>query len=400
MPTHARIYSALLEKHLSEYRQMAILTGPRQVGKTTLCRQPGHHYFNWDNTEHRQQILAGPQEVARICDLNRPRAEKPVLVFDELHKFSKWKDYIKGFFDTYEDRCRVLVTGSAKLDFFRKGGDSLMGRYFPYRVHPLSLAELLHAPVREDGLIVPARKIEPTVWEQLWNHGGFPEPFLHADEKFTRRWRSLRTRQFIREDLRDYSKVNEIQLLETLAALLAKRSGERIVYANLAKQLQVAPQSAKAWVEILVAGFLGFLVRPYHKNINKALRKEPKWYLRDWSGLEDSGSKAETFVACHLLKAVEYWTDTGEGEFELRYIRDKQKREVDFLVLRDTEPWLLIEVKQADTRLSPSLPYFQTATGARHAFQVVLDLDYEPINCFDHTSPVVVPAQTLLSQLV
>lgn len=400
MLTEARIYTAMLDKHLSSYRQMAILTGPRQVGKTTLCRQPGRHYFNWDNMEHRQQILAGPQEIARICDLDRPRSKKPIVVFDELHKFGKWKDYLKGFFDTYEDRCQILVTGSAKLNFFRHGGDSLMGRYFPYRLHPFSVAELLHAPERKAAVIAPPQELETAIWHKLLTHGGFPEPFIQSDPNFTRRWRNLRTQQFIREDLRDYSRVNEIQLLEMLATLLAKRSGEQIVYANLAKQLQVSPQTAKAWVEILVAGYLGFLVRPYYKNINKALRKEPKWYVRDWSGLEDPGSKAETFVACHLLKAVEFWTDTGEGTFELCYIRDKQKREVDFLVLRNAEPWLLIEVKQADTQLSPNLAYFQTATGAQHAFQVVLDLDYETINCFDYTRPVVVPARTLLSQLV
>lgn len=404
MAIQARIYTGMLEKHLSSYRQMAILTGPRQVGKTTLCRRSEHEadrfYFNWDNGAHRQQILAGPSEIARICELDRPRATKPILLFDELHKFGKWKDYLKGFFDAYEDRCHLLVTGSAKLDFFRHGGDSLMGRYFPYRLHPFSVAELLHAPDRKDAIIAAPQKLETALWHKLLQHGGFPEPFIQSDPKFTRRWRSLRTKQFVREDLRDYSRVSEIQLLETLATLLAERSGEQIVYANLAKQLQVAPQTAKAWIEILVAGYLGFLVRPYYKNINKALRKEPKWYLRDWGGLEDAGSKAETLVACHLLKAVEYWTDSGEGHFELRYIRDKQKREVDFLVLRENAPWILVEVKQSDTRLSPNLKYFQAATRAEHAFQVVLDLDFESIDCFAYSRPVVVPARTLLSQLV
>jgi predicted AAA+ superfamily ATPase len=225
-------------------------------------------------------------------------------------------------------------------------------------------------------------------------------PLLRADLKFTQRWRRLRTQQFIREDLRDYSRVHEIQLLESLAELLARRSGEQIVYASLAKQVQVSPQTAKAWVDVLVAGYLGFLVRPYFTNISKALRKEPKWYLRDWGGVEDAGSKAETLVGCHLLKAVEFWTDSGEGDYELRYIRDKQKREVDFLILRDNAPWILVEVKQSDTRLSPNLAYFQAATGAEHAFQVVLALDYEAIDCFAYTRPVVVPARTLLSQLV
>jgi predicted AAA+ superfamily ATPase len=390
----------MVDNHLSANRQIAILTGPRQVGKTTLCRQDERYYFNWDNIDHRQQILSGPQTIARICELDRPRAKAPILIFDELHKFGKWKDYLKGFFDTYEHQCRIVVTGSAKLDFFRKGGDSLMGRYFPYRLHPFSVAERIHAPSRKDSLIVEPQELDDTEWNKLLSHGGFPEPFVKGDPKFTKRWRNLRTQQFIREDLRDYSRVNELQLLETLATLLAERSGEQLVYANLAKQIQVSPQTAKSWVEILVAGYLGFLVRPYYSNINKALRKEPKWYVRDWSGIEDSGKRAETLVGCHLLKAVDYWTDNGEGSFDLRYIRDKQKREVDFLIVRDDQPWGLVEVKKADTQLSTNLAYFQEATAAKHAFQVVLDLEYEPINCFDYTRPVVVPAKTILSQLV
>jgi len=400
MNRQARIYEELLENHLLKFRQMAFLTGPRQVGKTTLCRRPDRYYFNWDNVDHRRQILEGPRKLAQICELDRPRSETPIVVFDELHKFKDWKDYLKGFFDSYEEQCKIIVTGSAKLDFFRNGGDSLMGRYLPYRLHPFSVAELIHAPAKRTGLCMAAEAIDETTWSQLLQHGGFPEPFLNADPKFTRRWRDLRVRQFLREDLRDYSRVSEIQLLETLAEILAKRSGEQIVYANLAQQIQVAPQTAKAWVEILVASYLGFLVRPYYKNISKALRKEPKWFLRDWSGLENTGSQAETLIACHLLKAVEFWTDSGEGDFELRYIRDKQKREVDFAVLRDGAPWILIEVKKADTRLSPNLSYFQQMTGAEHAFQVVLELEYQSINCFEYKRPIVVPARTFLSQLV
>jgi hypothetical protein len=136
------------------------------------------------------------------------------------------------------------------------------------------------------------------------------------------------------------------------------------------------------------------------RNVAKALRKEPKWFQRDWSGVADDGARAETLVACHLLKAVEGWTDLGFGDFELRYLRDKQKREVDFLVVRDRKPWFLVEVKQKDTTLSPSLAYFQSQTKAPHAFQVVLDLPYEAADCFQVKHPVVVPAKTFLSQLL
>jgi predicted AAA+ superfamily ATPase len=142
------------------------------------------------------------------------------------------------------------------------------------------------------------------------------------------------------------------------------------------------------------------MVRPWFRNVAKALRKEPKWFQRDWSGLTDEGARAETLVACHLLKAVEGWTDLGFGDFELRYLRDKQKREVDFLVVRDRKPWFLVEVKHGDTGLSPSLAYFQFQTKAVHAFQVVFDLPYESADCFQVKHPVVVPAKTFLSQLL
>ena len=162
----------------------------------------------------------------------------------------------------------------------------------------------------------------------------------------------------------------------------------------------MALDTIRRWIDLLGRLHLGFLVRPWFKNVTKSLRKEPKWFLRDWSGIADEGAKAETLVACHLLKAVEGWTDLGHGRFELRYLRDKLKREVDFVVVRDGKPWFLVEVKKTDVNLSPSLIHYQTATGAEHAFQVVLDLPYVQANCFAHRKPLVVPAKTFLSQLL
>ena len=145
--------------------------------------------------------------------------------------------------------------------------------------------------------------------------------------------------------------------------------------------------------------YYGFEIRPWFKNIENSLRKTPKWYLRDWATVSDEGKRAETMVACHLLKAVEGWTDLGLGAFELFYLRDKKKREVDFLVTRDGEPWFIAEVKKSDEALSPNLEYYQGCTKARHAFQVVLDAPYVQADCFSRTTPVAVPARTFLSQL-
>jgi predicted AAA+ superfamily ATPase len=394
-----RIYDSVLTEHLAENRQMVFFSGPRQVGKTTASRLAGNVYLDWDNRNHQMTLLKGPEAIAEFCGLHVASAAPPIIVFDELHKFPRWKNLLKGFFDTYEKDCRIVVTGSARMDVYRRGGDSLMGRYFPYRVHPLSVAELLHPDIQEKLIREPS-ELDHEEWATLRTHGGFPEPFRLRNARFTSRWQTQRNERLFKEDLRDLTRIQEFSLLEILARILADRSGEQLVFSNLAADIQVAPNTVKTWVNTLASTYYGFLVRPWFRNVSKALRKEPKWYLRDWSGISDTGARAETLIACHLLKAVEYWTDTGRGQFELRYVRDKQKREVDFLVVRDEKPWFLVEVKQSDTTLSPSLGYFQKQTGAEHAFQVVIDLPYVQADCFERTTPVVVSAQTFLSQLV
>jgi predicted AAA+ superfamily ATPase len=274
-----------------------------------------------------------------------------------------------------------------------------MGRYFPYRLHPFSVAELLRSEWTE-AVTAPAQKLDEAAWQALLTHGGFPEPFLKQSNSFSTRWRNQRNERLFKEELRDLTRIQEFALLEILGRILESRSGEQLIFSNLAASVQVAPNTIKEWVNTLVSTYYGFLVRPWFKNVTKALRKEPKWYLRDWSGIQDPGAKAETFAACHLLKAVEFWTDLGRGKFDLYYLRDKQKREVDFLVVRDDQPWFLVEIKQHSTSLSPALHHFQKQTGARHAFQVVMELPYLNLNCFDYTQPTVVPARTFFSQLI
>lgn len=273
-----------------------------------------------------------------------------------------------------------------------------MGRYLLYRMHPWSVGECLRTELPESA-VCPPSAVSDEDWEALLVHGGFPEPFLKRDLRFTRRWRSLRREQLSREDLRDVARVADLGAMETLMEVLAERTASQLVYAGLSREIGIALDTAKRWVDLLGRLHYGFLVRPWFRNVEKALRREPKWYLRDWSGVPDEGARAETLVACHLLKAVETWTDLGLGDFELRYIRDKQKREVDFLVVRDRKPWFLVEVKSGETTLSPALAYFQARTKALHAFQVVLGLPFEKADCFLTSRPTVVPARTFLSQL-
>lgn len=378
---------------------MAFVSGPRQVGKTTTCRHESDSYLSWDILEDQRRIVRGPTSVANSLDLDRVRARSPVVVFDELHKYPKWKAFLKGFFDGYGDKAKVIVTGSSRLDIFRKGGDSLMGRYFLYRMHPFSVGEIARTSVP----ITPVHKPSPISdddWDALWVHGGFPEPYLRRSDTFTRRWRLLRFHQLTKEDLREMTQLQDLGSMEVLAQILAERSGQQLTYAGLAQDTNIAGDTAKRWVGLLEQMHFGFRVSPWFKSVANSLRKEPKWFLRDWSAVSDEGLKAETFVGCHLLKAVQGWTDLGLGTFDLRYLRTKLKKEVDFLVVRDGKPWFLVEVKLSGNSLSPALRDFQGALKTQHAFQVVINLPYEEVDCFGFRSPIAVPARTFLSQLM
>jgi uncharacterized protein len=380
---------------------MAFVSGPRQVGKTTRCRQfasSKNAYLNWDDQSHRRLILRGPDAVAAELGLDRLRGERVVVVFDELHKYARWKTFLKGFFDVHGEHARVITTGSSRLEVYRRGGDSLMGRYLSYRMHSLSVGEIVRPHVPKTEIDAP-KAISDEDLTALWEHGGYPEPFIKRDRRFTNQWRQLRRQQFVREDVRELTRVQEVGQIEVFVEILLERSGSQLVYSNLAQEVSVSVDTIRRWVAILCSMHVGFLVRPWFKNVSKALRKEPKWFAFDWTSLEHEGARAETFIACHLLKATHAWQDLGFGTFELRYVRDKEKREVDFLVVRNKKPWFLVEAKNGDRTLSSALGHFQRQTGAEHAFQAVVDLEHVSVSCFSRTEPCVVPARTLLSQL-
>jgi hypothetical protein len=359
MQIRPRFYDAVLAEHLARHRQMAFVSGPRQVGKTTTCRGHASSTLNWDDLDDRAQILGGPGRLVERLGLDRLSSTPPVVLFDESHKYPRWKQFLKGFFDKYGEEAKLLVTGSSRLDVYRRGGDSLMGRYFSYRMHPFTVAEVLHADLpAAEGPIRPPVRVPEVEFEALWQHGGYPEPFLKRDPRFTRRWQTLRTEQLVRGDLRELTQIQNLGQMEALANVLVSRSAQQLVYANLATEVRVSVDTARRWTETLRSLHVGFLVRPWFRNVSRSLRKEPKWFLRDWTGIRDPGARAETFVACHLLKAVEGWTDLGLGEFELGYLRDKQKRKVDFLVVRDGAPWFLVEVKTRSESLGKALVYY------------------------------------------
>jgi len=394
-----RTYLTVLHDHFAHGQEMAFLSGPRQVGKTTLARrfQAGAPYFNWDNEDHRRLIMDGPSRVAEAIGLPDP----PVIIFDEIHKYPLWKIFLKGFYDTFgsQTNMQIIVTGSARLDIYRKGGDSLMGRYFMYRMHPLTVAELVSPSVPEGAIKMPV-ELPNDQWQRLFKFGGFPQPFLRGDKRFFNRWRRSRLSQVFREDIYDIARVQEIRLVEILAEIIGRQVGQLTNYASLAKRLRVSEDSIRRWLAILEGLYYCFSVRPWHNNLARSLRKTPKYYLWDWAMLKDTGARNENMVACHLLKAVHLWTDIGMGDFGLHFLRTKDKREVDFLVSRDGRPWFLVEVKSGNERLNKSLAYFQNATKAQNAFQVTMDAPFSHLDCFSVPYPVKVPARTFLSQLV
>lgn len=401
-----RLYEDLIEDHLNQFNQMVFLSGPRQVGKTTISKNVGERsqnymYLNWDDIEDRELILLGPKEIAKRLSLDVVLETKPILILDEIHKYGSWKTYLKGFFDKYKDQLKIIVTGSSKLDVYQAGGDSLMGRYFHYRIHPLSVREVCEQKQSSKKVVNPPLKIKLEDWDTLLKFGGFPDPFIKKNRTFYERWRLLRHKQFFQEDLRDLSKVIELSQMEILAKILESQAGQLTNYSSLSKKIRVSDKTVRNWIEILRSTYYCFLIRPWTKNVTRSLLKEPKIYLWDWSMVQDPGMRIENFVASHLFKAVHYWTDSGLGDFKLHFIRDLQKQEVDFLVSRNNQPWMLLEVKcSVREKLSKSLQHFSELLKPEHTFQVAFDLEFQDIDLFKLHTPKIVSMKTLLSQLL
>jgi uncharacterized protein len=379
---------------------MVFLSGGRQVGKTTIANNISDaQYLNWDNVVHRKKILNLLEELNDIDQYQQLNSSN-IIIFDEFHKFKNWKNYIKGFYDTYKASYQIILTGSARLNIYRKGGDSLMGRYFNYTVHPLSLGEILR-PHIGSGDIQPPMLGNHKEYELLYKFGGYPDPFLKQQEEFHLMWQNLRFQQLFREDIRDVEDIKLLAQLEMLAHILQQQSGSLCQYATLANKVQVSSVTLKKWITLLESFYYCFTIRPYSTNISKSLIKEPKIYLYDWSVIEDPGAKFENFIASHLIKSIDLWNETGKGKYHLYYIRTKDQQEVDFLLTKNNQPWILVEAKLSNNvPISKNLINFKQKLNVAYAFQVVHNLDYVDKSCFEINTPVIVPAKTFLSQLV
>ena len=401
-----RLYQDVFQDQLAKHRQMLFVMGPRQSGKTTVAQkmaatQEKGFYLNWDNINDREQIIRGPNVIAERTALSLLTQDKPLIIFDDIHKYKNWRDFLKGFYDSYPHASRIMVTGSAKLDVFNRGGDSLMGRYFPFRFHPLSVAELIQTGVNttQEYWQIP-KAISHEQFETLWKFGGYPDPFLKQSESFSLRWQKLRQQQIFDEDIRDLTRIQDIDRIELLAEKLKSSVGSLVSYQSLATHLRVSDKTIRNWLSVLKSIYFCFGIRPWSNNIARSLLKEPKYYLWDWSLCKEEGKKAENMIAQHLLKAIHFWNDIGLGEYELYFIRDKEKREVDFLVTKNNKPWLLIEVKLTNQEISTALKYFHQCLKPQFTFQVVMNMDFVEKNCFQSQNILIVSAKTFLSQLV
>lgn len=372
MMIHRYLEKLIPEDALRE-RKIAFVSGPRQVGKTSMAQNileaAGHEngYYSWDDDEFRKLWLKNPKSIFDSQSL---------LVLDEIHKDRQWKNRLKGLYDLYKNKAQIIVTGSARLDFYRKSGDSLQGRYFPYRLHPFSLNEqstVSTPPETEWGGELKTN----FEFEALLKLGGFPDPLFGQSESKAQRWRRLYRERMIREDLRDLKDIKDLEQLKNLSLLLEDRVASPLSYESLRQDLKVSFDTVRSWIELLEAVYFCYRIRPYSKNLKQAIRKEPKLYLFDWASLTNEGARFENFIASHLLKSCHAWTDSAQGEFQLYYVRDKQKREVDFLVTKNTKPWLLVETKNNDSSISPSLIYFTEKLNPTFSVQVVTNLKHE-----------------------
>jgi predicted AAA+ superfamily ATPase len=339
-------------------KKMVFIAGPRQVGKTTLSKNlchgdfAGGQYFNWDNDEDRKAIL------------HKQWLEKsPLIIFDELHKYPRWKQWIKGVYDVKPPRQQYLVTGSARMDVYRRGGDSLMGRYHYWRLHPLTLDELPDNITSEEGL------------QRLLTYGGFPEPFLTADEREARRWRRERFDRILKEDVRDLESIRNVQLLSLFIDALRDRASNLITLSNIATDLQISPKTAKNWLELIEKMYLAFPVYPLVKQVPRAILKPPKVYFYDNADvINHNGARFENLIATTLLKRLNFIEDYYGYRCSLHYLRDKDGREVDFVTVINHEIADLIEVKYSDTDVSTSLKYYAEKLKPKRAVQIVADL--------------------------
>lgn len=323
-------------KDLSQ--KMVFVAGPRQCGKTTLALEilgsNKNRYLNWDDPEAREKIIKG----------NFP-AKKGLIVLDEIHKYPKWRDSLKGLYDMRKQDIQILVTGSARLDYYRRGGESLQGRYHLLRMHPLTFKEISGSSQAE--------------LMNLFDLGGFPEPYFSGSKTEARRWSRENRTRVLYEDLVSLEKVKETTQIETLAIRLPELVGSTLSINSLREDLSVSHVTVQNWLQIMENLYYIYRILPFGSSKIKAVKKETKHYHYDWNSIDEPGARFENMIANHLLKYCQYQEDTEGHTTELRFFRDRERREVDFVITQNKKPMLFVECKLKQEDSPPMLKYLK-----------------------------------------
>jgi len=344
---------------------MRFVAGPRQAGKTTLAKkflnknQFDKLYFSWDFRSTRIAYQKDPEFYQQTL-LNLQPTKTPWICFDEIHKYPKWKDILKEIYDKHGELYRFIITGSARLDLFRKSGDSLIGRFFLFKLFPFALNEITEKNrPRDDHLLdqegflnkrISNVKYDQDVMENLLKFSGFPDPFLAQKEAFHKKWRNTYIDRLIHDDLKEISQVSDLENVSRLMLLLPEKIGSPLSVNSLREDMLVSYNALKNYLYLLELVYIFFKVDSYSKNISRSIKKEKKLYFFDWTHISDHAKRFENYVAVELKSLIEIWNDGGH-EFELYYLRTRDGKESDFLLVKDKHPWLIIEVKSTRQKI-------------------------------------------------
>jgi predicted AAA+ superfamily ATPase len=389
-----KIYEQI-DKDLS--KKMVLLAGPRQCGKTTLAKELLKNYkgqyYNWDEDSHKELIRKNELDL-----------DTKLWVFDEIHKFSKWRNWIKGKYDIYGENKKILVTGSAKLDLYNRGGDSLQGRYYFHRLHPFTYSELInnksHNSLEEICEMGFTGSKDKTELEDLIRLGGFPEPLFSSSENEARRWRVSYGYRTLREDIRSLENIQLIDKAQDLYDRLPDLISSPLSINSLREDLELNFKTVARWINIFEKNYVSFKIPPFGPPKIRAVKKEQKLYLWDWARVENSGARLENLVALHLLRMCHWFLDIYGLEYELRFFRDTDKREVDFIVLQKKKPLIAIEVKESEQGLDPNLKYLLERVKIPYAFQVHLNgKTYKRLDDINGAKVFLIPAERFLANL-
>ena len=378
---------------------MVFIAGPRQCGKTTLVKEILDNdfqgtYYNWDYELDQKKI--------RDLDLDQ---ESKLWVFDELHKFSRWRNWLKGVYDVHHNKQSIIVSGSAKLDVYSRGGDSLQGRYYLHHLHPFTLSELLDINDRfstESIVNLPVNIKQSqaiTTLKQLIDLGGFPEPFSSESAQEVARWRIFYSSRLIRDDIRDLENIHDIDAMQDLYDHLPTTVGSVLSVNSLREDLNVHAKTVENWIKIFEKNYACFRIAPFGPAKIRATKKEKKLYFWDWSFIEKHPARLENLVAMHLLRLCHWLTDIYGLKAELRFFRTTRGHEVDFVLLVNNKPHIAVEVKESKTELDSNLIYLLERVNIPYAFQIHFEGDLHKVVQIKNSRVHILPAWKFLANL-